>query len=172
MIKPQLRLGLCCIWRTIPTYLLTYLPTYLLTYLPTYLLTYLPTYLLTYLLSTDIDQLVAAMTALNKDINEIESAVTEIGGIAGQTNLLALNAAIEATRAGDQGRGFAVVADEVKKLATRTQESTASVDGIIERLGQSSQDALSIVQKTTAANIEGVKSSVMQLNSFNSPYLL
>ena len=102
------------------------------------------------------------MTALNKDINEIESVVTEIGGIAGQTNLLALNAAIEATRAGDQGRGFAVVADEVKKLATRTQESTASVDGIIERLGQSSQDALSIVQKTTAAtdaNIEGVKSS-------------
>ncbi|WP_303500104.1 methyl-accepting chemotaxis protein [Photobacterium sanguinicancri] len=72
------------------TYLLTYLPTYLLTYLPTYLLTYLPTYLL----STDIDQLVAAMTALNKDINEIESVVTEIGGIAGQTNLLALNAAI------------------------------------------------------------------------------
>ncbi|WP_438269722.1 methyl-accepting chemotaxis protein [Photobacterium sanguinicancri] len=102
------------------------------------------------------------MTALNKDINEIESVVTEIGGIAGQTNLLALNAAIEATRVGEQGRGFAVVADEVKKLATRTQESTASVDGIIERLGQSSQDALSIVQKTTAAtdaNIEGVKSS-------------
>ncbi|MDO6499911.1 methyl-accepting chemotaxis protein [Photobacterium sanguinicancri] len=109
-----------------------------------------------------MDQLVAAMTALNKDINEIESVVTEIGGIAGQTNLLALNAAIEATRVGEQGRGFAVVADEVKKLATRTQESTASVDGIIERLGQSSQDALSIVQKTTAAtdaNIEGVKSS-------------
>ncbi|MDO6543683.1 hypothetical protein [Photobacterium sanguinicancri] len=50
----------------------------------------------------------------------------------------------------------------MRKLATRTQESTASVDGIIERLGQSSQDALSIVQKTTAAtdaNIDGVKSS-------------
>lgn len=113
-------------------------------------------------LSSSIDQLTSAMQALKVDVSEIENVVTEIDGIAEQTNLLALNAAIEAARAGDQGRGFAVVADEVRQLATRTQQSTASVNGIIERLGKSSSEALEIVQHTTSAtevNIEGVQNS-------------
>ena len=89
----------------------------------------------------DSRQTISAMETIEQRVHNIgdrlsvlESAVAQIGGMAGdidaiarQTNLLALNATIEAARAGEAGKGFAVVAQEVKALSLQTGTATQQI---------------------------------------------
>ena len=77
--------------------------------------------------ATEAERSAQQVKSLGDRAREIQSFVTQIGGIADQTNLLALNAAIEAARAGEAGRGFAVVAEEVRKLAEESNEAAKQI---------------------------------------------
>ena len=96
-------------------------------------------------LDKEISNASSVIKTLESDTHEIGSVLEVIRGIADQTNLLALNAAIEAARAGEQGRGFAVVADEVRTLASKTQESTANIEKMINKLQDSSNEAVQVM---------------------------
>ena len=102
-------------------------------------------------MESEVERLQQSVATLFLDGREMESMVGVINEIAGQTNLLALNAAIEAARAGEAGRGFAVVADEVRQLASKTQQSTASIHELLEGNRQSNQELVSTMKQVAEA---------------------
>ena len=99
------------------------------------------------------EEAVVVVGKLSDQAREIQSFVSQIGGIASQTNLLALNAAIEAARAGEAGRGFAVVAEEVRKLA---EESNVAATNI-ERLAKLITESLGNVLTSSVSNSDGAQ---------------
>lgn len=111
---------------------------------------------LTHKINDSVKQTASMIVDLKTNAMDIGEVTAVISTISDQTNLLALNAAIEAARAGEYGRGFAVVADEVRNLASKTQDSTKSIQDIITKLQAQSEKA----NDNMISNVEQIQESV------------
>lgn len=112
----------------------------------------------------EIHALEGAIRTAASEVEQLGESTAEVGQIAAaireiadQTNLLALNASIEAARAGDAGKGFAVVANEVRRLADRTTKATASIDGLILKIRQDTDRAISGMRTGSSQVGEGLE---------------
>ncbi len=73
--------------------------------------------------SVDVSNRLAELSKFSEsmtgDIQQINSIVDLVKGLAMKSKILGLNASIEAARSGEHGRGFAVVASEIQKNVTK-----------------------------------------------------
>ncbi|UCX03238.1 methyl-accepting chemotaxis protein [Shewanella glacialimarina] len=117
-------------------------------------------------LSDEVSKATNVVQEIAKQSQSIGSVLEVIRSIAEQTNLLALNAAIEAARAGEQGRGFAVVADEVRQLASKTQNSTADIELMIQTLQTKTNQAVTVMEYSAEHALDTVEKARDTQNSF------
>jgi methyl-accepting chemotaxis protein len=113
-----------------------------------------------------MDDMVDAMSEIEKSSQQIRKIIDTINDVATQTNLLALNASIEAARAGESGRGFAVVANQVTALAAQTasaaKESTELIENSITEVtrGMRITEEIAKQQSSVAENTKNIVEDV------------
>lgn len=109
-----------------------------------------------------VDMIADLTSQTNESAKTIREAAGLISDIAGQTTLLSLNANIEAARAGEAGRGFAVVADAIQKLAEQSNDTSSSIDKIVNTLLVNAEhvvDAMQHMQKVIGRQNEYIVST-------------
>ncbi|MDY7227545.1 methyl-accepting chemotaxis protein [Hyalangium rubrum] len=98
-------------------------------------------------LQDQVRQIAERIRHLGESTQQIGNITRTVKDLADQSNVLALNAAIEAARSGEHGKGFGVVAREIRSLADRSIQATVRVRELLDTVGHSVTETVTITQK-------------------------
>jgi methyl-accepting chemotaxis protein len=98
-------------------------------------------------LQTQVRLIADRVRELGESTQQIGVITRTVKDLADQSNVLALNAAIEAARSGEHGKGFGVVAREIRSLADRSIQATVRVRELLDAVGSSVAETVSITQQ-------------------------
>lgn len=110
-----------------------------------------------------LQELTEQSEAVKMDIENINSVLALVRGIALQSNILGLNAAIEAARSGEHGRGFAVVAKEIRNMSDNSNARVLEIEKQLEVI-KKAVDKMNESTNTIAAFTEEHNASMQELS--------
>ena len=123
--------------------------------------------------SQSTQQTADMLSAIETDLQDVESCMTLIEDIANRSRMVSLNGQIEAARAGDNGDGFAVVASETGDLAANVTQVSKKIRDVVERMAKSlrttsdqTRELVSADQEATAACEERVTAMLSSLAEY------
>lgn len=115
--------------------------------------------------NSSTEQTAGMLSTIEQDLQDVETCMREIEGIANRSRMVSLNGRIEAARVGVHGEGFAVVAAETGELAASVSETSHRIRQVVDRLTHTLRETSAQTMQLASDDQEATASHELQVEA-------